>query len=894
MVKMRIHELHIEEAIHSLRSSVMGLSDHEAQKRLAEFGPNLIERVQEEHLALKLLKEFTHFFAIILWLAAGLAFFAEWSQPGQGMLTLGFAIVGVIVINGFFSFWQEYRAERAITALQKLLPQLVKVLREGNSSQIPAVQLVPGDIIFLSEGDDIPADCRLIEAFGVRVNNATITGESLPKARDTHESQEEDLIEAKNVVLAGTSMVAGDGKALVFAIGMRTELGKIARLTQTSSETPSPLQKEIAYVSRIVAILAVGLGALFFFIGRGVGLSFWGNFIFAIGIIVANVPEGLLPTVTLALAMASQRMAKRNVLVRHLPAVEALGSATMICTDKTGTLTENRMAAREVFSPSMNQPYHLNEVLQRKDLPPILYYASYRCQNLKKSGNGGPGQWLGDPTEIALVEMARKAIPELKDSPMVDEVPFSSDRKYMSTLYQEASGLVLYSKGALETLLPLCDRIQLKTPKPLEADTRYRLLKVEEKMAKRGLRVLAFAYRPVPSSYSREGLEEDLIFLGLVGLEDPPRKEVPQSIQKCREAGIKVIMITGDHPDTAEAIGREIGMISCKNPVVVNGVTLRKTSEMELQLLLNAPEIIFARVDADQKMRIVIALKKKKEVVAVTGDGVNDAPALKLADIGVAMGVKGTDVAREASDIILMDDNFSSVVAAIEEGRAVFSNIRSFMTYILTSNIPEIIPYLGFVLLKIPLALTIIQILAIDLGTDLFPALALGVEKPDPDVMKHPPRRRSERLLNRSLFFRAYLFLGLMEAATSLAAFFHVLYGGGWRFGEMLSYSNPLYLQATTAALSAVVVIQVANVFMCRSDHKSVFSFSLLSNPLILFGIAIEALIILLIDYTPWGNLIFGTAPISWDVWLLMVPLAVGMVMVEETRKWMYRRIRFP
>jgi len=890
---MKIHQLHLKEALQSLHSSITGLSDHEVQKRLGEFGPNLVERIREEHLALTLLKEFTHFFAIILWLAAGLAFFAEWSEPGQGMLTLGFAIVGVIVINGLFSFWQEYRAERAIAALQKLLPQLVKVLREGKTARIQASQLVPGDIIFLSEGDKIPADCRLAEAFGVRVNNATITGESLPKARDTHESFEEELIRAKNVVLAGTSVVSGDAKALVFATGMRTELGKIAHLTQTSGEMPSPLQKEIAYVSRIVAILAVGLGVLFFFIGRGVGLWFWGTFIFAIGIIVANVPEGLLPTVTLALAMGSQRMAKRNVLVRHLPAVETLGSATVICTDKTGTLTENRMAAREIFFPSMNQPSHLDETFERKDLSPILYHAAYRCQNLKNSGNDSPGEWLGDPMEIALVEMAHKAVRELKELPRVDEVPFDSDRKRMSTLVQEASGLVLYTKGALETVLPLCTKIQLETAEPLEADNRDKLLKVEEEMARRGLRVLAFAYRPVPSSDSREGLEEDLIFLGLVGLEDPPRKEVARSIQKCREAGIKVIMITGDHPYTAEAICREIGMISSKNPVVVTGLKLWKTSETELQLLLNAPEIIFARVDADQKMRIVSALKKKKEVVAVTGDGVNDAPALKLADIGVAMGIRGTDVAREASDVILMDDNFSSVVAAVEEGRAVFSNIRSFLTYILTSNIPEIIPYLGFVLLKFPLALTIIQILAIDLGTDLFPALALGAEKPDPDVMKHPPRRRSERLLNRALLSRAYLFLGMMEAAASLIVFFHVLRGGGWRFGEALSYSSPLYLQATTATLSSVIVMQVANVFMCRSDYKSAFSFPLFSNPLILWGIATEVFIILLIDYTPWGNRIFGTAPISWDVWRFMVLFAVGMVVVEETRKWIYRRIRF-
>jgi magnesium-transporting ATPase (P-type) len=409
-------------------------------------------------------------------------------------------------------------------------------------------------------------------------------------------------------------------------------------------------------------------------------------------------------------------------------------------------------------------------------------------------------------------------------------------------------------------------------------------------MAAEGLRVLAFATRPVSEGYDRLHLEEEMVLTGLVGLEDPPRPEVPGAIQRCKEAGIKVIMVTGDHPHTASAIAREIGLIKSDSPMIITGDQLRRFSPAQLQLALDAPEIIFARVGADQKMRIVETLKRKKEVVAVTGDGVNDAPALKMADIGIAMGITGTDVAREASDMILLDDNFASIVGAIEEGRAVFSNIQKFLTYILTSNIPELAPYLAFALVKIPLALTIIQILAVDLGTDMLPALALGVEKPETGLMQRPPRSPKERLWNRGLIFRAYLFLGVMEAVAAMAAFFFVLHRGGWSYGQDLAWSDPLYLQATTACLSAIILMQVVNVFLCRSDRESVFSFGFFGNRFILLGIAVEIGLILLIDYTPWGNRIFGTAPISAEVWLFVVPFAVGMLVLEEVRKWLIRR----
>lgn len=891
---MKIHQLEADEALATLHSRAEGLTQREAQRRLHEYGPNRIEEVRGESLVLEFVKEFTHFFALILWLASGLAFFAESRDPGQGMATLGYAMLGVILINGLFSFWQQYRAERAIAALRQLLPHYVKAQRDGRVRLIPAHDLVPGDVISLQDGDNVPADCRLLEAFALRVNNATVTGESLPKARDAQRSAEEDLLHSRNVLLAGTSVVSGDGKALVFATGMHTEFGKIAHLTQTTGEAVSPLQKEIIRLSRLVAILAVSLGVLFFLIGQSMGLSFWGNFIFAIGIIVANVPEGLLPTVTLSLAMATQRMAKRNALIRHLPSVEALGSATVICTDKTGTLTQNRM---EVVSVYLSGEILSVDALRRtpewvRDHRRFFEDAML-CHNLKETAGSGRERWLGDPMEIALVRMGKSCLGETVTYPKINEIPFDTDRKRLSTVHHTPGGTVLYCKGALETVLPLCNEAHWNgAAVPLDREMHDRFLAAQETMAGCGLRVLAFAWRRVDAVDGEAVRERDLVLLGLAGMEDPPRPEVPDAIARCRGAGIKVIMVTGDHPHTAVAIARQIDLIRCEKPVVITGDHLRKLSNTQLQLSLDAPEILFARVAADQKLRIVKALKNKKHVVAVTGDGVNDAPALKMADIGIAMGITGTDVAKESADIILLDDNFASIVSAVEEGRSVYDNIRKFLTYILTSNIPELVPYLAFALLKIPLPLTIVQILAVDLGTDMVPALGLGAEKPDQGCMQRPPRPGNERLLHWPLLARAYLFLGMLEASAAMAAYFFVLYRGGWRWGEVLDRQAPLYLQATSACLGAIIVTQIANVFLCKTDERSLLGTPLLDNRIILWGIAIEIGLILAIVYTAAGQALFGTAALDAEVWVFILPFAFTMILLEDARKWLAAKLK--
>ena len=880
---MNPHHHDITKLYAHLHSSAQGLSRTEAKQRLAKFGANRLEKIVSRSLPAKLLKEFTHFFALILWLAAALAFFAEWREPGQGMATLGYAVLGVILVNGLFSFWQEYRAEKALAALRNLLPQYTTALRDGRAVQLPVAELVPGDVVLLATGDDVPADCRLIEAFGVRVNTATLTGESRPKARDTSTTSEEQVALRRDILHAGTSLISGEAKAMVYATGMHTEFGNIARLTQTLHEPLSPLQIEIARLSRLVALFSILLGVVFFLIGHLVGLSFWANLVFAIGIIVANVPEGLLPTVTLSLAMATQRMAKKNALVRHLPAVETLGAATVICCDKTGTLTQNRMSIRQVFYSGAMQTLDASEISHDLIGAEPLYDIMRHCHDLRRVEQNGQEEWQGDPMEVALLQGA----PEGTLLPRLDEIPFDTERKRMSVICDTPQGHMLYCKGAPETVLPLCSST-LENGKviPLDEAGRTRLLTVQDEMTERGLRVIALAYRAVTNHSAHS--ECELLFAGLIGLVDPPRPGVKEAIATCHAAGVRVIMITGDHPRTASALAREIGL--AQQPQAVTGDKLLLLSDADLQLLLDEPELIFARTSAEQKMRIVQALQRRGEIVAVTGDGVNDAPALRCADVGIAMGISGTDVAKEAADIVLLDDHFATIVAAIEEGRAVYDNVRKFLTYILTSNVPEMVPYLAFVLFRIPLPLTIIQILAVDLGTDMLPALALGAEKPDPDIMQRPPRARSERLLSWVLLLRAYLFLGVLEAVAGMAAFFFVLHGSSWQYGTMLGLHDNLYLQATTACLSAIIAMQVVNVLLCRHPALSAFSRGHRFNRMIAWGIAFELLLLLLIDYTPWGNALFGTAPLAFEVWLFIVPFGFGMLLLEEGRKAIVRR----
>ncbi len=886
---MKIQQLTTAEALASLRTAPEGLSSTEAARRLAEYGPNAVEKRAQPHWGLLLARQFTHFFALLLWLAAGMALLAHALHPGQGMVTIAAAIIGVILVNGLFSFWQEYRAEKTLAALSQLLPRRVKTLRDGRPAVLPAEAVVPGDVLLLEQGDLIPADCRLLDAHAVRVNNATVTGEALPQARHTNAVAEDEWVHAANMLLAGTTLVGGSARALVAATGARTEFGRIAHLTQAEHEPVSPLQRETLHLSRWIALLSVLMGTVFFVVSHAVGLSYWDSFLFAIGIIVANVPEGLLPEVTLALAMATQRMARRNALIRHLPAVETLGATTVICTDKTGTLTLNRMSVHEVYLDGRTyMPSALSTQPALLDAHREFLAAARLCHGAIADESGVR---LGDPTDVALLDMAQALAPGQDTASLLEEIPFDATRMRQSTVHATAAGDVLYSKGALETLLPLCSGVHTGTGASLlTPEARTRLLEVQVEMASRGLRVLALAYRHLPQGWRREALESGLTLSALVGLEDPPRPEVASAIRTCREAGIRVIMITGDHPRTALAVAREIGLVNSAAPVLVTGEQLRRLGDTQLQLALDAPEIVFARVLADQKLRIVQALKRKREIVAVTGDGVNDAPALRAAHIGIAMGMTGSDVAKEAADMVLLDDNFAGIVAAVEEGRAVYANLRKFLTYILTSNIPELAAYLAFSLLRVPLPLTVVQMLSIDLGTNILPALGLGAEQPEAGLMARPPRPHRERLFHLPLLLRAYLFLGLFEAAAALGAYFFVLYGGGWHWGETLPAQDPLHLRAATACLAAIIVMQVVNVFLCRSPSLSILSVGLRGNRLLLAGVGLEIALLAAYVYTPWGQALLGTAPLGASVWLSLLPFALAMLAAEELRKLWQRR----
>jgi calcium-translocating P-type ATPase len=623
-----------------------------------------------------------------------------------------------------------------------------------------------------------------------------------------------------------------------------------------------------------------------------IGVPIWLDIIFSVGIIVAMVPEGLLPTLTLALVLAAQRMAKRNILIRQLTSVETLGFATVICTDKTGTLTENCMQVRELL---LGLERHAVSVL---DLRPDIvenqcdfFVGAGLCHDLKESVHSESSVLIGDPMEIALVTMARKVFPSMVASRRVDEIPFDTDRKRQTIVEENPHGRMLYCKGALESVLPLCSRIGLSGKvRALDAHVQVAIRGAEAEMAARGLRVLALASKPLFSADDAGELEQNLVFQGLVGFEDPPRAEVREAIRRCQEAGIKVVMVTGDHPLTAVAVAREIGLVRTVQPRVISGDQLRGLSDIGLQITLDADEVVFARVTPEQKMRIVEALMAKKHIVAVTGDGVNDAPALRAAHIGIAMGVTGTDVAKEAADMVLVDDNFASIVSAVEEGRAVFQNIRKFLTYVLVHNVAQVVPYVVFALFAVPLPLTPIQVLFVDMGSDSLTALGLGIERPDPQTMRLPPRPRDENLLNLPLALRAYLFLGPIEAAIALGAFFFVLLNGGWRYGDVPSPNDPLYMQATTACLAAIVTMQIVNVYLCRSSVRSVFSMRLLDNRLIVAGIALEVVLLLIAMYVPWANSVLATAVVPTTLWLLLVPCAVAMLSIEEFRKYIIRR----
>jgi magnesium-transporting ATPase (P-type) len=869
-----------------------GLTTPEARDRLARVGPNVLAEAPPRHWLLRFGHNFVHLFALLLWAGAALALLS-------GQVPLAVAIVAVIVVNAVFSFAQEFRAERAVEALKQILPQAARVRRDGAVREIRAEHLVPGDVMLLEAGDKICADGTLRAAHELRVDMSALTGESEPVRRKADpEPGGPDGIESLDRVFAGTHVVAGVGEAIVTTTGMATELGRIASLTQRAPRHPSPLELEMGRMTRVVAVLSVSVGAAFFLLAGTIGMGTSERFVFAIGVIVANVPEGLLPTVTLSLALATQRMARRSALVRRLSAVETLGETTVICTDKTGTLTENEMTVRRVWLPGVEYDATGEGYAPGGELRPRhgaadddalveLARAGALCNDATLAQREGRWELVGDPTEGALLTLARKAGLDLDDAnhalPRRAELPFDSVRKRMTTVHAGPEGPLAYVKGAPAAIVARTG---------IAAADRRTVLAAADALARDSLRVLAIARRAdCPTGADADAIERDLELLGLVGMEDPPRPEVPDAVARCRAAGMRVIMVTGDHGLTAEAIARRIGLID-GDAHILDGAAIERLDEASLARELAQPDVVVSRVTPEQKLRIAEALRAHGEVVAMTGDGVNDAPALRAADIGVAMGRGGTDVAREAADIVLLDDNFATIAAAVEEGRAVYDNIRRFAQYHFSSNVAELMAFLAWGLSggAIPLPLVVMQVLAIDLGTDLVPAIALGTERAEPGVMRRPPRPRRERLLNRRTLGRVYGFVGPIVGLAGLASFFTAFLLGGWSPFEPLPDEGDLYVQATAMTYAGIVMGQVGSGFAFRTSRESLASIGLLSNRFLLAGIAFELALLFAMLWVPLLQEAFHMAPLDPRAWLLLAIWPVVVVAAEELRKAILRR----
>jgi len=892
-------EERLELVLRHLGSGRAGLSAREARRRLEQHGPNAIERREGPSHLRDLALQFTHPLALLLWVAAGLAVVS-------GVAPLGAAIVAVIVLNAIFAFSQELQAERATEALRELLPPRARVRRGGEAVEVEAAELVPGDLLLIEEGDRLSADARLIEG-DVDVDASPLTGESQPVSRTARRgAPAASPLEAEDLVFSGTLCTAGEAEAVVYATGMATQLGRIAALSQRVRTEVSPLQAQVNRVALLIAGVAVAAGAIFFAIGTAVaGLSLGDSATFAIGLLVANVPEGLLPTITLALAVGVRRMARRRALVKRLTAVETLGSTDVICTDKTGTLTEGRMSVRALWADGAELMPGADGGAAAGEPFSALLRTALRCNNASAHREADGWRRGGDPSESALLVAVGRLGEDVEAAQAEREgvrralFHFDPRLKRMTTLDREPGGqLWLHAKGAPLELLERCATVRGATgDRPLAEPDRAAVREAFEGYARRGMRVLGFAERPAGTAgeEDRERAETGLSFVGLIALEDPLRAEVPASVARCRRAGVRVIVVTGDHGLTAAAVAREAG-IAGEAPTVLSGAEVDAMAEPELDRLLDeSRELIVARSNPETKLHLVDALEAQGHTVAMTGDGVNDAPALRRADIGVAMGESGTDVAREAATMVLTDDDFSSIVAAIEEGRVVYDNIRKFITYIFAHLTPEVIPFLIFALSggAVPLPLTALQILAIDLGTETLPALALGTEPAEPGIVDRPPRPRSENIVSGAMLTRAWLWLGLLEAALVTGGFFVVLSAAGWSPGDPTGAGSALhhdYLVATTMTFAGITACQVGTAFAARTSTASLRQIGVFSNPLLLYGIAFELLFAAALIYLPPLQDLFGTAALSPAHLAILLPFPFLVWGSDELRRWWLRR----
>jgi len=876
----------LAELFRDLRSAPGGLSGREAARRLEVTGPNELARRGGRRWPGELASQFTQPLAVLLAVAAVLALLS-------GTPRLAVAVAAVILLNAAFSFAQELQAERAVEALAAFLPEKARVLRDGQRIEIEASQLVPGDVLLIEEGERICADARLM-AGTVEVDMSALTGESVPVTRAADPAGSRvPLLQASDLVFSGTECTAGEAQAVVTATGMSTELGRIAALSQRVGHEQSPLERQVKRVARLIAFVAVGAGIAFLPIGLAAGLSLAAAASFAIGLLVANVPEGLLPTITLALAVGVRDLARRGALVKRLSAVETLGSTSVICTDKTGTLTENRMRVSTVWPRGDASEDRLAQI-------------AAVCNTAVLQTDGGGSAPSGDPTELALLEMAASHGTDVTLEARVARrralFRFDPRLKLMSTVDERDGALVISVKGAPEEVMARATAIRrAEGDQPLVGDDRARVAAVMDSYAKQGLRVLALARRVLPDGASvpaaREEAERDLCLIGLVAMQDPPRPEVPAAIERVHQASIRVHVVTGDNGLTAAAVARRVGIGTGPGGmrVVNGGAELDAMTESELDgLLESGAEVVFARSSPEAKLRIADALRAMGQVVAMTGDGVNDAPALRRADIGVAMGRSGTDVAREAATMVLTDDNFATIAAAVEAGRRVYDNVRKFICYIFTHAVPEVLPFLVFALAggTVPLPLTVMEILAIDLGTDTLPALALSREPAEPGLMDRPPRQRGEGVISRGLLARSWGFLGLISATLVMAGFFLTLRHAGWQPGAATGPGTVLnhgYRQATTVAWLGIVACQVGTAFAVRTDHASLRQVGVLGNRPLIAAIGVALAFAAAVIYAPPLHGFFGTAALTPGQLLTVAPFPFVVWGADEARRAILR-----
>ncbi|MEU3095292.1 cation-transporting P-type ATPase [Streptomyces sp. NPDC006967] len=902
-----VPELPAGEVFAVLGTSPRGLPGAQARARLEEYGANELPRAGRRPVWRQLAAQFTDLFAVVLVIASGITFLAYGLEEPRdaGTVQLAVAILGVVVLNAAIGFAQEYSAERTAQALEAMVPRACRVLRGGERLEVPARDVVPGDVVVLEAGDAVPADCRVVEAHGLAVNNAPLTGESNAVGRAADPVASGAPLEARNCVFMGTDVVAGAGRAVVFASGAATEFGRIYRLAAAAPRQKTPLQLQVASMARRVAGAALAIGALMFAVRLPTGESVVTLFVFALGVMVALVPEGLPATLSVSLSIGVRRMARRHALIKQLLAVEALGSTTVVCTDKTGTLTQAEMTVTRVWAGGVPHPVSgvgyepSGEVADAAPVRELLRVAGLCCDARLVPPTGSREHWrvLGDTTEGALLVVAAKAGldtgAEEAAAPRVTEFPFDSDRKLMTTVHRTGAGYQACVKGAPGELLARCADVEWDGRRgPLTETDRAAVRTASDELASQGLRVLAVARRALDGPRPpQEEAESGLTLLGLVGMLDPPRPEVTGAVAACRRAGIRVVMVTGDHPLTGEAVARRVGIVRRPDPVVVTGARLDAMDGEALDSLLAEPsELLLCRVSPEHKMRVVTAFQRRGEVVAVTGDGANDAPALKHADIGVAMGASGIDVAREAASMVLLDDSFASIATAVRLGRSVYQNIRKFLIYVFSSNIGELGPILVATFAGFPLVpLSAVQILAIDLGSDVMPALALGAEGPEADVMDRPPRSRRERLFSAGVVGRI-LFLGGIQALGVCAVFFWHIHSSGVPFDDFTE-DHPVYREAVTLAQGGIVLSQFFVSLAVRTDRQSILKAGLLSNPALLaaggFGVALMAAI----SYLPPLQTVFNTAPLDAADWAVLAGLGTLPLLADEARKgWLRRR----